>query len=310
MEEHSIKAIRQDFKKKGIFYTPPELALMLKSYVDIPYKTVYDPTCGRGNLLKVFENETEKYGQDIEAEEVKIAQSTLKNFHAEVGDTLEKPAFWGRQFDAIVFNPPFSLKWNPISDERFEKAPALAPKSKADYAFLLHVLHYLKHDGVAVGLNMPGILYRGNAEGKIRQWMVEKNYIDKVIQVPPKQFTDTNIATVILVLRKNKTTQDITFEDISLKKTRTVSFEEIKENGFNLSVQHYIQEEIVKEKIDTIQTEMDIREGTVRSLEASMELSLMIAELEGISIEPFLDKLEETIKNFREKIKTGQTPCE
>lgn len=208
MTGYNIKSIRQDFKSKGIFYTPTELAEMIKSYLPADVKEVYDPTCGHGNLLSVFADEVQKYGQDINIVAVEEAKK-LPNSFIELGDTLAEPKFLGKKFEAIVANPPFSIKWEQKSDERFASAPALAPKSKADYAFILHILHYLADNGTAVVMEFPGILYRGNAEGKIRRWLVELNYIEKVIHIPGNTFVDTAIPTCILVLRKNRTDTDI-----------------------------------------------------------------------------------------------------
>ena len=109
-----------------------------------------------------------KYGQDINVDEIKIAKRELKNFVGVAGDTLKEPAFKGKKFSAIVANPPFSIKWEPQTDERFADAPTVPTESKADYAFILHILHYLSDDGIAIVLNFPGILYRGGREGKIR----------------------------------------------------------------------------------------------------------------------------------------------
>ena len=143
MNEYNIKSIRQDFKQKGIFYTQRELAEYIKNL--LPEKRpdrVYDPTCGNGGLLSVFDDSVEKYGQDINSEQVEEATRRLSNFHGVAGDTLKEPAFKDMKFDYIVANPPFSIKWEPFQDERFN-APVLPPPSRADYAFNLHILHYL-----------------------------------------------------------------------------------------------------------------------------------------------------------------------
>ena len=185
MKQKSIKSIRQEFRKGGVFYTPPELAEKLKEYVDISVKTVYDPTCGAGNLLRVFDDDVEKYGQEIDAEQ--LHGIDIPNFHGAAGNTLMCDAFPDIKFDCIVANPPFSVKWEPDkldNDPRFSAAPVMAPPSKADWAFMQHILYHLSDEGVAVVLEFPGILYRGQREGKIRQWFIENNYIDRVVNVP------------------------------------------------------------------------------------------------------------------------------
>lgn len=249
MKEKSIKNIRQEFKDHGIFYTPPELAKRLLSYIDIRPKSVYDPTCGVGNLLRVFPDSVKKYGQELDSEQ--LALIDLSNFIGYAGDTLMEDGFAGQRFDCIVANPPFSVKWSPEAlkdDERFSCCPALPPPSKADWAFMLHILHHLSEKGVAVILEFPGILYRGQREGKVRQWFVENNYIDRIVHIPGNTFKDTSITTCMIILKKNKDTTDVIFEDGD--RMETVSLEEIKKNGFTLSVNTYLQDNTPKEKID------------------------------------------------------------
>lgn len=181
-KQKSIKNIRQEFKDNGIFYTPLALAERLKSYVDIEPTSVYDPTCGAGNLLSVFQENVKKYGQELDAEQ--LALIDLPNFEGYAGDTLTDDKFKDMQFDCIVANPPFSVKWEPdalTDDIRFKCCPELPPPSKADWAFMLHILHHLKDNGIAAVLEFPGILYRGQREGKVRRWFVENNYIDRVV---------------------------------------------------------------------------------------------------------------------------------
>ena len=169
---------------------------------------IYDPTCGNGGLLSVFNDNVIKYGQELLEEQLNSARDTLINFNGAVGDTLINPAFIDKKFDYIIANPPFSIKWVPnIEDERFNIAPALAPQSKADYAFILHILYYLSEVGIAVILGFPGILYRGNSEYKIRKWLVDNNYIEKVVSVPGDKFVDTKITTIVFILNKNKKIQ-------------------------------------------------------------------------------------------------------
>lgn len=246
--ELNMKNIKKTFAKNGIYYTPKELAEYMLSLVDTPYKTAYDPTIGQGNLLAILSDDIEKYGQEIHENEMAKARAKLKNFTGVVGDTLAEPAFMDKKFDLILANPPFSVEWNPVevTDPRFKDCGIVPTKGKADYAFILHCLYLLAEKGTAVIMNFPGILYRKGREGKIRQWLVEQNYVDKVISLPGKKFVDTDIQTILLVLKKNKKDTDILFIDEENEEVRKVKLEEIKENDFTLSVNTYIEKEIPK----------------------------------------------------------------
>lgn len=300
MKDFNLKNIRQDFKDKGIFYTPKELALYLKSFLPEDVKEIYDPTCGNGGLLSVFGDDVEKYGQDINADQVQVAQENLKNFHSAIGDTLANPAFTDRKFKYIIANPPFSIKWEQKSDERFENYPCLPPKSKADYAFIAHILYCLSDDGTAVVLNFPGILYRGQSEGKIRQYLVEQNLIDTVIAVDGGHFVDTKIATAVLIFRKNKTTTDIKF--IHNDKEITVPVEQIAENSYNLSVSNYIDETPPREELDGNKINSDVRQSTLSLLESTLKMEKMVCDLSGKSVKPFINDLRKVIDDFEEGI--------
>lgn len=303
MTGYNIKSIREDFKSKGIFYTPKELAELLKSYLPKAVKEVYDPTCGHGSLLSVFADDVKKYGQDINDIAVEEAKK-LPNSIIECGDTLKYPKFLGKRFKAIVANPPFSIKWEPKQDERFSPAPALAPKSKADYAFIMHILHYLADDGTAVVMEFPGILYRGNAEGKIRRWLVEQNYIEKVIHIPGNTFVDTAIATCILVLKKNKTTTDITFINTEDDIERTVKLEEVAANDYSLSVNIYAYKEPEKEVIDIDAVELEIEESLCRNLDVQLNVSFNLwKEMGSRPLDTLLEKLERIINKYKKLIK-------
>lgn len=299
---YNIKSIKEEFKQKGIFYTPPELAELLKTYVNFTPKEIYDPTCGDGALLNVFGDEVIKYGQEINEDQLKVAEQRLKNFNGYCGDTLKDPAFKNKKFDCILANPPFSIKWQPFVDERFENCPELAPPSKADYAFLLHILHYLSDDGIAVTLNFPGILYRGNKEGKIRQWLVENNYIERVVNIPPDTFVDTKIATALVVFRKNKTTTDIIFEDKQLNKEKVVTLEEIKENGFNLSVSTYVFEEKPIIKIEPLELQTKARNQMIERLKKDIMVDFMVCDLENYDKKQYLFDLLKVIYDFEKEI--------
>lgn len=297
MKQKSIKNIRQEFKDNGIFYTPPELAEKLKSYVDFEPETVYDPTCGAGNLLRVFHENVKKYGQELDAEQLGLID--IPNFKGYAGDTLLDDGFKGMKFDCIVANPPFSVKWNPdelASDERFSCSPVLPPPSKADWAFMLHILHHLADDGIAVVLEFPGILYRGQREKKVRKWFVQNNYIDRVVHVPGNTFEDTAISTCIVVLKKNRETTDIVFED--KEKTETVSLERIEENDYSLSVSLYIEEEIEKEEIDPSVLENEARRLFLIRLKKELDFDKMVCEMEGISIRPFISAIRKILREY------------
>lgn len=296
---YNIKSIKEEFKKKGIFYTPKELALYIKSFLPIDIKEVYDPTCGDGGLLEVFDDEVVKYGQEINEEQLKIAHERLINFIGYCGDTLKEDGFKNKRFDYIVANPPFSIEWEPnIDDERFNIAPGLAPKSKADYAFILHILSKLSDKGKAVILEFPGILYRGNSEGKIRKWLIENNYIEKVVAIPGDKFVDTKIATCIIVLNKNKINTDILFIDEQLKKEKAVSLNEIKKNDYNLSINCYVREEKKEEQINELELQILARKQFIKKLRADLEQDKMICELSGFNFKTYLEELKNVINEY------------
>lgn len=297
MKQKSIKNIRQEFKDNGIFYTPAELAEKLKSYVDFEPETVYDPTCGSGNLLRVFHENVKKYGQELDAEQLGLID--IPNFKGYAGNTLLDDGFKEMKFDCIVANPPFSVKWNPDEleeDERFSCSPVLPPPSKADWAFMLHILHHLSENGIAVVLGFPGILYRGQREGRVRKWFVQNNYIDRVVHVPGNTFEDTAISTCIVVLKKNRETTDIVFEDG--ERTETVSRETVEENDYSLSVGVYIPEEIEKEYIDPSVLENEARRSFLIRLKKELDFDRMVCEMEGISIKPFISAIRKILREY------------
>lgn len=299
MSEYNIKSIRQDFKQKGIFYTQKELAEYIKNLLPANVDRVYDPTCGNGGLLSVFADSVEKYGQDINAEQVEEAKRRLVNFHGVSGDTLKSPAFRDMKFDYIVANPPFSIKWEPLQDERFI-APVLPPPSRADYAFNLHILHYLSDKGIAAVLNFPGVLYRGNREGAIRRWLIEQNYIEKVIAIAGNKFADTSIATCVIVYNKAKKNTDILFIDDETGNQRNVSFDEVKENGFNLSVSSYVQAEVKKEQINPIELDTQARNAFFARLKRELQFEKTVCEFEGWDFKVFLSDVQRIFDEFKE----------
>lgn len=275
---HSAKAYREELKEKGVFYTPPGMAEYMRKLLPDDVDEIYDPTCGNGGLLSIFGDEVQKYGQDIDDSQVEEAKERLTNFHGENGDTLANPAFMDRKFRYIIANPPFSVKWEQKNDERFSESPALPPKSKADYAFILHCIYLLAEGGKAVIMGFPGILYRGQSEGKIRRWICENNLIEKVIAMPGKKFEDTSIATCILVLSKAKNTTDIVFCDEENGIEKIVKMPEISANDFNLSPSTYIEIKTEKEEINPVVLNLEVLSYSLQSLKNDIISQFSIAE--------------------------------
>lgn len=300
--EKNLKNIKNEFKEKGIFYTPEALALTLKKYIERDVKNVYDPTCGQGNLLKVFADNIPKYGQELYQDELNKAKESLNNFEGFCGDTLQTPAFLDKKFDCIVANYPFSIKWQPFIDERFADAPTVPTQGKADYAFILHILHYLADDGIASVLNFPGILYRGQKEAKIRQWIIQQNYIDKIIHIPANTFVDTKIATVLIVFKKNKTNTDILFVDEELEMERLVPIEEIIQNNYVLSVSQYVQKQEEKKEItqyDLQEIRNKARQDAIKMIIADLEFDKLVCKLEGYDFETYRQELIQAILDVK-----------
>lgn len=291
MSDYSIASIRKEFKAQGIFYTPPALAEMLKNLLPSKPRRVYDPTCGRGNLLSVFDDDVEKFGQDVDAAAVANAQQRLVNFHGAVGDVLSAPAFIDDRFDAIVANPPFSIKWNETRDGLFAFAPDVPSKSRADFAFLIHILWMLTDNGTAVVLNSPGIGYRGGREYTIRRWMIEQNYIDKVIHIPGNTFTDTAIATLCIVLKKQRTSTDIHFVNQEHQIERIVSRDEVRSFDYTLAVSTYVQKVEEKPTIDPRELERLARAQAIQRIKCEITMSKLIASIEGWSYTDFIDEI-------------------
>lgn len=323
-------------KSGGEFFTPQNVSKLLAKIVMLgkdeknKINKIYDPACGSGSLLlqakKQFTEhiiEDGFYGQEINMTTYNLARMNMflhninyDKFSIERGNTLLDPKHGNdKPFDAIVSNPPYSIKWigsdDPtlINDDRFAPAGILAPKSKADFAFIMHSLSYLSSKGRAAIVTFPGIFYRGGAEQKIRKYLVDGNFVEAVIQLPGNLFYGTSIATCILVLAKNKTTTDTLFIDASQeykKETNNnvlteehiqkildgfangeakeyfvsvVSHEKIVENDYNLSVSTYVEKEDTREKIDIIQLNKDIAE-TVKNIDRlRAEIDKIVEEL-------------------------------
>lgn len=277
-KDFSAKAYRNDLKEKGVFHTDSKLAEIIKSYGKERPKNVYDPTCGVGTLLSVFDDDIPKYGQELTEDYLEVARKTLENFTGEVGDTLKSPAFMDKRFDLIVANYPFSIKWEPDKEDvRFKDWVDVPPPSKADYAFIMHMMYLLADDGICVSLNFPGILYRKAREGKIRKELVERGYVKEIIQVPGGYFEDTNIETVILVLSKEKFNGSIKFVNLAEDLERDVPVDEIVENDYNLSVSAYVQKEVEVEEIDEEELRESVRGRFIDYVDSVLGVEFFLA---------------------------------
>lgn len=321
-------------KSGGEFFTPADVSELLTRLGTVGKKTVnkvYDPACGSGSLLlkaeKVLGKDSVKigfFGQEINITTYNLCRINMflhdigfDKFDIECEDTLINPQHWDDEpFELIVSNPPYSIKWegddNPllINDPRFSPAGVLAPKSKADLAFIMHSLSWLAANGTAAIVCFPGIMYRGGAEKKIRQYLIDNNFIDCVIQLPSNLFFGTSIATCIMVMKKNKTDNNTLFIDASnecVKVTNNnkltkvnidhivdvfsnrteeehlsylASYEEIKEKEYNLSVSTYVEAEDIREKIDIVKLNAEIKEIVAREQVLRDEIDKIIAEIE------------------------------
>lgn len=322
-------------KSGGEYYTPQEVSELL-TRLTIVGKTevnkVYDPACGSGSLLlkfaKILGRENVRqgfYGQEINITTYNLCRINMflhdidyDKFDIGHGDTLTDPLHWDDEpFEAIVSNPPYSIKWdgdaNPllINDPRFSPAGVLAPKSKADLAFIMHSLSWLATSGTAAIVCFPGILYRGGAEQKIRKYLIDNNYVDCVIQLPDNLFYGTPIATCIMVLKKSKNENKTLFIDASkecVKVTnsnkltqdnitaileafkarkdaeyfaRLVPNEDVAEQGYNLSVSTYVEKEDKREVVDIAVLNAEIERIVAREDVLRREISAIISEIEG-----------------------------
>lgn len=301
---YSVKEIRRQFKEKGVFYTDDKLSRYMRSFIDENAREVYDPTCGNGSLLAVFPDDVMKFGQEINPVQLEEAKETLVNFTGYAGDTLKDPAFMDRKFDAIVANPPFSIKWDPpsVADERFMDSPAVPTASKADYAFILHILHMLSENGTAAVLNYPGVLYRGGREGDIRKWIIRNNWIEKVVHIEGGYFEDTNISTALIVFKKNKRDTDIEFIDHERGLSRIVPVSEVEDNGYSLSVGSYISQEEEEKEYDPIAMRNNIHDRILHHLRTSLEMETLVSDMEGYSLIPLLTNIERLVKSYKSKI--------
>lgn len=321
-------------KSGGEFFTPQEVSELLAEIAVVGKKDinkVYDPACGSGSLLlkfsKVLGQENIRqgfFGQEINITTYNLCRINMflhninyEKFDIALGDTLTDPKHWDDEpFDVIVSNPPYSIKWegdaNPllINDPRFSPAGILAPKSKADLAFTMHILSWLSTSGTAAIVEFPGVLYRGGAEQKIRKYLIDNNYIDTVIQLPPDLFFGTTIATCIIVLKKSKKDNSTLFINASaefvhegnknkLSKNnrkrilnafierkdqdyfaKLVNNREIAENDYNIAVSSYVEQDNASECIDIEQLNARIAEIVIKQNHLRTAIDEIIADLE------------------------------
>jgi type I restriction enzyme M protein len=322
-------------KSGGEFYTPQEVSELL-ARIAVSGKTgvnkVYDPACGSGSLLlkfaKVLGSENVRqgfFGQEINLTTYNLCRINMflhdvnyEKFDIAHGDTLIDPAHWDDEpFEAIVSNPPYSIRWagksNPllINDPRFAPAGVLAPESKADLAFTMHILSWLATSGTAAIVEFPGVLYRGGAEQKIRQYLIDNNYVDTVIQLPPDLFFGTTIATCVIVLKKSKRDNATLFIDASAEFVRSgnknkltdanqqkvldafttrqdithfakrVENADIAANGYNIAVSSYVEQADTREAVDIRALNAQIAGIVTRQAELRTQIDAIVADLEG-----------------------------
>ena len=322
-------------KSGGEFFTPQEVSELLARITVVDkseINKVYDPACGSGSLLlkfaKVLGHDKVRqgfFGQEINLTTYNLCRINMflhnvnfEKFDIAHGDTLTDPVHVNEEpFEAIVSNPPYSVRWegkdNPllINDPRFAPAGILAPKSKADLAFTMHILSWLAVSGTAAIVEFPGVLYRGGAEQKIRQYLLDNNYIDAVIQLPHDLFFGTSIATCVIVLKKSKRDNTVLFIDASneferdgnknklLPKhqqkilnaymsrqdiayfARLVDYIEIVEKNYNVSVSSYVEPKEVNVVVDIKQLNQEISQIVERQRKLRNQIDDIVADLEG-----------------------------
>ena len=323
-------------KSGGEFFTPAEVSELLTRLGTVgktEINKVYDPACGSGSLLLKAEKILGKdairngfYGQEINITTYNLCRINMflhdvgfDKFDIACENTLLSPQHWDDEpFDLIVSNPPYALKWpgdsDPllINDPRFSPAGVLAPKSKADMAFIMHSLSWLDSNGTAAIVCFPGIMYRSGAEKKIRKYLIDNNYIDCIIQLPSNLFFGTSISTCIMIMKKNKTDNKFLFIDAANEYEKVTNnnklapenidriveafikrediehfahlagYEEIVENDYNLSVSTYVEAEDTREKIDIVKLNAEIEEIVAREQVLRDEINKIIAEIEVI----------------------------
>jgi type I restriction enzyme M protein len=322
-------------KSGGEFFTPQEVSELLANIAVVGKKQVnkvYDPACGSGSLLlkfaKVLGKENVRqgfYGQESSLTIYNLCRINMflhdinyEKFDIAHGDTLLEPKHWDDEpFDCIVSNPPYSIKWdgdsNPllINDPRFSPAGVLAPKSKADLAFTMHMLSWLATSGTAAIVEFPGVLYRSGAEQKIRKYLIDNNYVDTVIQLPPDLFFGTGIATCVIVLKKSKKDNATLFIDASAEFVRGgnknklteanrekilnafierkddahfakfVLNSDIAENEYNIAVGSYVEQDNTTEEVDILKLNAHIAEIVIKQNKLRTAIDEIVNDLEG-----------------------------
>ena len=315
-------------KKAGEFYTPQQVSRILAKLVTInksKLQNVYDPTCGSGSLLLRVGKETKVssyYGQEFNSTKYNLARMNMllhgvsfKHFDIKNADTLENPKHKDMKFDAIVANPPYSAQWSAdnkfIEDERFSAYGKLAPKSKADFAFIQHMIFQLSDNGTMAVVLPHGVLFRGASEGTIREYLIkEKNYLDAVIGLPANIFYGTSIPTCILVFKKCRENEDnVLFIDASKefeagknqnrlrdedvdkiietyknreeieKYSHVATLQEVEENEYNLNIPRYVDTFEEEEEIDIKQVQQELKEIDKQLEEVDKELNVYLKEL-------------------------------
>jgi len=321
-------------KSGGEFFTPQEVSELLAEITTVGKKEVnkvYDPACGSGSLLLKFAKVLGKdnvrhgfFGQEINLTTYNLCRINMflhdinyEKFDIAHGDTLIDPKHWDDEpFDAIVSNPPYSINWegdaNPllINDPRFSPAGVLAPKSKADLAFTMHMLSWLSTSGTAAIVEFPGVLYRSGAEQKIRKYLIDNNYIDAVIQLPPDLFFGVTIATCVIVLKKSKTDNKVLFIDATAEFVRNgnknklsddnrkkilaayiartdaehfASFRDnrsIAENDYNISVSNYVDGKDTREVIDIAKLNAELKTTVARINQLRSDIDTIVSEID------------------------------
>ena len=322
-------------KSGGEFFTPSDVSVLLTRLGTVgktEINKVYDPACGSGSLLLKAEEILGQdairngfYGQEINITTYNLCRINMflhdiefDKFDIECEDTLINPQHWDDEpFELIVSNPPYSIKWvgddNPllINDPRFSPAGVLAPKSKADMAFIMHSLSWLASNGTAAIVCFPGIMYRGGAEKKIRKYLIDNNYVDCIIQLPSNLFFGTSIATCIMVMKKNKNDNKTLFIDASnecVKVTNNnkltpenidrsvdvfakreevayfshlANYDEVVKNDYNLSVSTYVEAEDTREKVDIVKLNAEIEEIVMHEDELREAIRNVVEEIEA-----------------------------
>lgn len=322
-------------KKGGEFFTPQEVSELLTRLATVGKKEVnkvYDPACGSGSLLlkaaKILGKENIRqgfFGQEINITTYNLCRINMflhdiepDKFNIAHGDTLTDPAHWDDEpFEVIVSNPPYSIPWagdddvTLINDPRYSPAGVLAPRSKADFAFIMHSLSWLAGNGTAAIVCFPGIMYRGGAEQKIRKYLIENNFIDAIIQMPVNLFFGATIATCIMVLKKSKSDNNVLFIDASkefvkvtnnnkltednLAKiesayverktvdyfTKLVPNSDIAKENYNLSVSTYVEQEDTREVINIEELNANLAKIVVNQKELREAIDRIIKEIEN-----------------------------